>query len=188
VFTDIDGNSYPDLIGNPDNTLLVFLNKKGIFSPPLVIKKNIPSWKPVVSDYNLDGHLDLFLFFPLKSCKSRLLINSGKLAFTDRTAWLNQGSPPEYTTDAAAGDVDNDGDIDILLSGIPLSDGSTKQQCRLFINNGRGAFHNIISRIPDLTAGNTILMRDFDADGDLDIYLSSTQPCAKFFDNRLIHK
>jgi hypothetical protein len=189
VFKDIDGDSYPDLIGtDPDCTLLIFLNKNGLFSPPLVIKKNIPSWKPIVSDFNGDGHFDLFLFFPLFKCRSKLLINDGNLVFTERTPWLNQGTPPDAPTDAAAGDVDNDGDIDILLSGNALSSTSAKQQCRLFLNQGKGIFKSVARRIPELTEANTILLADFDADGDLDIYLSSTNPCAKFIDNRLIEK
>ncbi len=68
----------------------------------------------------------------------------------------------------AAGDINNDGLIDLYFTANQLAD-------RLYINRGNLEFEDISDRLPDKSSGlwsTGVLMADFNADGLLDIYLS----------------
>lgn len=65
--------------------------------------------------------------------QSRLYENSGLGVFTDTTATAMPANAG-YTMAIARGDVDSDGDIDIVLAN------GGNQQDRLFINDGSGLF------------------------------------------------
>lgn len=83
---------------------------------------------------------------------------------------------------AAAGDVDNDGDLDIFMTSIALFDEDTSKWIpdgnRMLLNNGSGGFTDITDqagvRIGDWGWGTR--MADFDNDGDLDIYMVNGYP------------
>ena len=68
-------------------------------------------------------------------------------------------------------DLDGDGDLDIVLTNV---DGA---QVRFFENNGTGLFTQHVpgaSGVPILIGFSGISFCDYDADGDRDIYLTST--------------
>ncbi|BFM09775.1 thrombospondin type 3 repeat-containing protein [Halioxenophilus aromaticivorans] len=83
------------------------------------------------------------------------------------TVWFNDGSgnlmlqqtlPLESSTSVAAGDLDNDGDIDVIFGG---SDSGT-----VYLNDGTGNLSEAFT-VPGLY-GDYITLGDIDADGDLD--------------------
>ena len=77
----------------------------------------------------------------------------------------------------AVGDYDNDGHIDIFLTGRPGEDGVPVST--LYRNNGAGGFTDVTADSGDLAArdvsgihwGNAFF--DYDNDGDLDLYVTS---------------
>ncbi|MFN0117654.1 MAG: FG-GAP-like repeat-containing protein, partial [Elusimicrobiota bacterium] len=72
----------------------------------------------------------------------------------------------------AVGDIDNDGDNDIVINGKDISD---NPQLRLYKNNGNGTFDNAQTEIDGLNGGlhtSSVALGDYDNDGDLDILVT----------------
>jgi hypothetical protein len=68
----------------------------------------------------------------------------------------------------ATGDVDGDGDMDLVMSGITPS-----RQAKLYLNDGSGNFSELASPFPPASGGQAIL-KDLDGDQDLDLFFSGT--------------
>ncbi|MFC2138742.1 FG-GAP repeat domain-containing protein, partial [Bacteroidota bacterium] len=116
-------------------------------------------------DYNNDGYLDILLAGRNNSHEdtSKIYKNNGNGTFTEQTnislIGLSFGS-------ANWGDYNNDGYLDILLTGYNNSDRITK----IYKNNGDNTFSEIdkLANVALSTAG----WGDYDNDGDLDIILT----------------
>ncbi|MEL6194835.1 MAG: VCBS repeat-containing protein, partial [Bacteroidota bacterium] len=120
------------------------------------------------ADVNNDGNLDLVysgldtLGLPI----SGVYLNSGSPDF--QLSRLNSGGIPGLKSAAlAAGDVDNDGDIDILISGETFGGSFVTD---VYKNDGSGAFSSTFDL--EGTSRGAIALGDFDNDGDLDAVIS----------------
>ncbi len=156
---DINGDGNLDLITQNDYTgfTLVFGNGDGTFSTH--------SWsgsvgKPtVVANFNNDGIVDLVTDLGLSYAQTEL----GK---PDGTFTLKEAFPllpsPKNLINMAVGDFNNDGFPDIA---------TTRADNTLVIElgNGDGTF----TAMPPVAAGQTILVADFNADGNLDVGIRS---------------
>ena len=83
--------------------------------------------------------------------------------------------PSETSANASIGDLDGDGDLDIVLAKgrhWPLHD-------RVLLNNGKGEFTTArnLGETPDRTY--SALLADLDGDGDLDVIVSNDNPDKK---------
>ncbi len=128
---------------------------------------------------DVDGDLDLDAFvangFPnlgAANFQNLLWINNGNGIFTDETS-LRLPVAESHSFHAAFGDVDNDGDLDIVegnVSGLGLSG-----QNKLLINNGAGVFTDETTiRLPALSDITLALaLGDLDGDADLDIVVAN---------------
>lgn len=93
----------------------------------------------------------------------RLFRNDGSGAFD----LVDAGFPELYFGSAAFGDVDFDGDPDILVTGGVLAPNIMRGDTRLFRNNGTGGFAGSPTGLTGLFGGGSIF-RDMDGDTDLD--------------------
>jgi hypothetical protein len=109
---------------------------------------------------NVDGDLDLDLVLASSAGPDRVLLNNGSGIFSDSGQSLAVGGVYE-TTAASLGDVDGDGDLDLVS-------GKYNRQSRLYLNDGTGVF---ATNVPVMTVDPTyaVAMGDVDGDGDLDL-------------------
>ena len=125
-------------------------------------------------DIDNDGDLDV-LVLRGDSGPNLLYVNQGGSGFEERAAaaglaYTLGGTNNGRHSGATFGDVDGDGDLDVLLGG--LESGPTK----LFINDGNGSFSDGTSGsgFDSASAAQTIsiAMGDYDADDDLDVLMA----------------
>jgi hypothetical protein len=123
-----------------------------------------------------DGDGDLDIFFPqpkpLGDCTSklpanlrnRLYLNDGRGRFALSPKAFDR--PTEYSLAGAAGDYDNDGDVDLYVLGYG---GNT-----LFRNKGNGTFEDVTKKAGVAFGGfcTGAVWFDHDGDGDLDLYVA----------------
>ena len=115
-------------------------------------------------DHDNDGDLDILLTgYDGVNRISRVFRNDGGGTFHDIAA----GLPGVSASSVAWGDCDNDGDLDILLTG---TDGANPIS-RFYRNDGAGAFHDIAAGLSGVWL-SSVAWGDYDNDGDLDILLT----------------
>jgi methionine-rich copper-binding protein CopC len=115
-------------------------------------------------DYDNDGDLDILLAGDGGSSRvSKIYRNDGSSTFTDINASLSAVS----VCSVAWGDFDNDGDLDVLLTGYDGSDSVSK----IYRNDGSNTFTDISASLTGVT-NSSAAWGDYDNDGDLDILLA----------------
>ncbi len=171
---DLDGDGKPELIlAKYGQNVYLANNGYGGFAdatsthlPPL----RANTYGLALGDVDGDGDLDLVT--ANYKAQDRLYLNSGKGRFLDGTAGrLPSANDP--STSVALGDVDGDGDLDLVV-GLA---GTYGGQNRLLLNDGKGKFSDatkaLLPSYPDSTY--TVLLEDVDGDGDLDILFGNTK-------------
>lgn len=205
---DLDGDGDVDLIGVPRTlemdslTVLVYANDgQGGFPDDPMHSVRVESrcvTDIALADVDGDGDLDaVFGCLPLTviritaddtdvvhfSGQNLLLINDGTGYFSDDTSSRLPGSVEDNTARVLAGDVDSDGDVDLLFvnRGFEFSEANN----RLLINKGDGTFVDAtlerLSSEPVVGAGhwnNGGVLADFTGDGAPDVFLATVDPGA----------
>jgi len=127
-----------------------------------------------VADLNADGHADIFMGTTFQT-RSRLLLGGGDGAFTDVSRDHLPGVDLSVG-DAEIGDVDGDGDLDVVLAdwgdGNPFE---SMGRVQLWLNDGTAGFTDVtVDRMPDTLVGFSweIELLDIDNDWDLDLAIS----------------
>ncbi len=125
-----------------------------------------------LTDYDSDSDLDLYLVNgsaielpPGAPPRDRLYRNEGGFRFTDVTEAAGLGDTG-WGGGALAGDVDNDGDPDLLVTNF----GSNV----LYRNNGDGTFADVTAPagLEDGRWHSSAAFGDLDSDGFLDLYIA----------------
>ncbi|MFC2083992.1 FG-GAP-like repeat-containing protein, partial [Bacteroidota bacterium] len=119
-------------------------------------------------DYDNDRDLDILLTgqINLQTSVSKIYQNNGDGSFTEQTQISLTGV---FSSSVAWGDYDNDGDLDILLSGIT---DSLQGVSIIYRNNGDGSFTEQTQISLTGVYSGSVAWGDYDNDGDLDILLT----------------
>ncbi len=125
-------------------------------------------------DVDRDGDWDIVLAQDYNR-RPLLLINNGTGVFADQTVTrlpnVTMGS-----SRAQFGDVDNDGDLDVLFCNSGANRFSTTGRPRLFINNGLGVFADAtLTQFPSTALAEQMdcVFGDVDNDLDLDFHVGT---------------
>jgi len=195
---DLDDNGYTDLImtkaGPLANTQfsLIYLNNGTTLTESSQWQENLTDvayGSLSLGDIDNDGDLDL----ALSGCASGasyvsgcsggaiitfIYINNGT-TLTESSQWQNNLTAIRKAS-LVLGDIDNDGDLDLIISG---RDGSSSKLTKAYINNGTSLVESAQWQQNLLNVDDSSLaLADFDNDGDLD--LSLTGCC----DHHIIYK
>ncbi|MDH3651532.1 MAG: FG-GAP-like repeat-containing protein, partial [Saprospiraceae bacterium] len=134
-----------------------------------------------VADYNNDGFSDLFMT-PAEGGKYELWRNKGDGTFEEISGkWMEKLSHIKGH-DAIFIDFDNDGFLDLLVTGEP--ERPLDRGAFLFHNDGQGDFQDVSNVLPEsFSSGWQVEASDYDKDGDLDIYLVDLKGGVRLFQN-----
>ena len=134
----------------------------------------------IAADFNNDGFTDIFTAGLFEA--DRLYINQGQLNFTNKAqafglTAIEKNHPGQLDLGACAGDLDNDGYIDLYVTVLNGKN--------LILKNINGKYFVNYSNIAGATGNadertNACIMGDIDNDGDLDIFITN-----EFSTNRL---
>jgi PKD repeat protein len=171
---DYDNDGFLDLLmpgspcriyhNNGDNT---FTELSGL--PLLNIRNGSARW----GDYDNDGDLDFIITGTstgdFSDPVTKIFRNEGSGTFTEQAQISLTGA---YYSSVTWGDYDNDGDLDILLTGATGPDPDFKPVTKIYRNNGDNTFteQSQIS-VTGIFRGSAE-WGDYDNDGDLDILLT----------------
>ncbi len=129
-------------------------------------------WSATFSDYNNDGHLDIYV---TRMWNPNVFFESnGDGTFTDQTDKAGIGDSSSCVN-VASGDYDNDGDMDIYLANG--TGGGESQPIVLYRNNGDGTFMDVAEEagVDGKRMGRSVAFLDYDNDGNLDIYAAGVR-------------
>lgn len=158
--TDFNDDGWVDIVVRKRNQVDLFTNVGGTFQDGTDIDDANNSNKGAVAFGDLDNDGDFDLFWT-ENGDNQIHRNNGDGTWTAMGAAT--GIPINFSGQIeglAFGDVDNDGDLDIFLTGNSAS--------RLYLNNGGLSFTD--SGLSFNTNGEGCTFVDIDNDGDLDLY------------------
>ncbi|WP_298533142.1 T9SS type A sorting domain-containing protein [uncultured Algibacter sp.] len=163
VIFDLNSDGNKELIGLRYDGIEVFVNDgNDAFSSTFYSYSNLNlNRNMVLEDIDGDGYKDIIVRIDDRDDdKIAWIKNNGDLSFGNMTIFTDDsyGFKPNKI---AAGDIDNDGDIDVVVS--------SKNYSRIYLleNNGFGDFSNLL--IMQSITTNPISLEDVNNDGYLDI-------------------
>jgi hypothetical protein len=172
VLGDVDGDGDLDLVAGNDGVNRLYLNN-GTSAPfSGVSGSNISAdahttRSIVLGDVDGDGDLDVVV--GNKDQANRLYLNNGTASPFSGVSGSNVCADTDVTRSVALGDVDRDGDLDVVA-------GNQGQANRVCLNNGTAnpfgsaSSSDVSADVQDTT---TVVLGDVDRDGDLDLVVAN---------------
>lgn len=167
---DANGDGHLDIFSanNAGQNRLALNDGSGVFTD--VTTANLPvdgddCTAATFGDVDGDGDLDL-VTLSFNAAPNRLLLNDGFGKFAEAATGALPGDPGMANYDADFGDIDGDGDLDLVVVGILT---------RIYRNDGAGTFSAANGAVPlDWMFGTyDVDLGDLDGDGDLDAFVSN---------------
>jgi hypothetical protein len=145
----------------------------GGFTPGASVVTQSSPWRVPVLDLNGDGALDIIA---VDGEGFSAVFGTAAGGFS---AWSPApGTPYRDLTAAATGDIDADGDMDLVAVQYT-------GDVELYLNDGAAHFA-LSRRFPTGTAVNDLALADFDRDGHLDLFIGATTNCSVFVDGACV--
>jgi predicted nucleotidyltransferase len=160
---DYDNDGDLDIVLTGNYISKIYRNDVGVFTDITAGLTGVDNGTVKWGDYDNDGDLDILLTgMASGNYGVSIIYNNNNGIFSD----IGAGLPGISTGSAGWGDYDNDGDLDIVLTGtygtIYIS---------MVFRNDNGSFKDINAGLTALTS-SSVAWGDYDGDGDLDILLS----------------
>lgn len=134
-----------------------------------------------VADINGDGRDDFFIGGTTQ-LSGTIYVQDTSGSFNEWKQFYEGVAEKMETTDAAFFDADGDGDMDLYLGnggGAAMEKTPGLLQDILLLNDGSGSFSR--TNLPEMsTSTGVVLPLDFDADGDLDIFIGGRTVPGKY--------
>ena len=170
---DSDGDLDIFICGYGLDPALLYRNDEGTFTPVTTGIKGVRHAAADWGDYDNDGDPDLVICGNSgEGYLSRIYRNDGR---QDESTWnftdINAGLTNVESGDAAWGDYDNDGDLDLIICGNT----QMLQSITILYNNDEGDFTNSGLHFPSY-GRSSIEWGDYDNDGDLDLLMTGYSP------------
>jgi len=162
---DLDGDAWPDIVAGSKHQSAIYLNDgKGGFpvTPTQALGgPDDPTTSVAVGDLNGDGRPDIVV--GNENRFNAVYLNDGKGRFPAQPS-QRFGSEFESTKGLALGDLDRDGDLDLVVANFYAPN-------VVYFNDGKGAFSTEQAAYLGALDNKTysVALADFDGDGSLDI-------------------
>jgi len=165
--TPVTGDYWPSWgpAATPKSGSSLFFEKSKQAFPP------VPTWKIGLADLDEDGDLDA-VFANGQANDSQVWLNDGYGFFTDTGQQLGK-----YGHGIDVGDVDGDGDPDVIISTH-----SDSVVSRVYLNDGNAVFQALEGAF-DANIGFSVELFDIDGDGDLDDVSEGTNATNVYLNN-----
>ncbi len=157
------------------DTATVFIEITDIFSMTDSQFTGVSNGGALWGDYDNDKDLDLLVFGLINNSNENVnvIYRNTDGVFTPNSLLQGTALAPDNPQGAAWGDVDNDGDLDLLIAG-KVSGDPFQIETRLYINQSGGYFVVYQTDIFDAWAAS-ITWVDYDNDGDQDVLIAGNK-------------
>ncbi len=134
------------------------------------------------ADINGDGRQDIFIG-SAAGIEGKLMIQNADGSFTEKkqAAFTSDKRYEDMSAVFFDADGDKDNDLYVVSGGAEFTAGDKLYQDRLYINDGKGNFRKTANALPtEGFNGSSVTALDFDADGDLDLFVGGHVLPGKF--------
>jgi hypothetical protein len=161
---DFNHDGYPDIAVSTESGEQILINNgDGTFQSAVTYHA---FGVGAVADFNGDGNLDIAVTEYDDGASNYVDVMLGNGDGTFQTVKKYKGGPCAYQ--AAAGDLNHDGKIDLILANGGCGSGPQQNQFTVLLGNGDGSFQAPVA-YSDTASPYQVAVGDFNRDGNLDI-------------------
>ena len=169
---DGDGDLDLVLVGGSDDRYFLYNGSSTPFTSSTSLVKfsnsNSKSAQVALEDFDRDGDLDVVVAKLVGSVKNQVYFNNGTDAPFLNVLPVELGSLSSASGSVDTGDIDGDGDADIVIGNESTGD-------RYYLNNGDGTFSSELAITPPpAMKTKSLRLGDMDRDGRLDLVVATT--------------
>jgi hypothetical protein len=148
----------------------IYNNAGGVFTNSGINLSGLSRASAAWGDYDNDGDLDLAItgLTTAGVATMRIYRNDGGTFTAIPGSFIGV-----FAGNVAWADYDNDGDLDLLVTGVTSSTPGAAAATKLYRNDG-GVFTSVTHPFPNCYLG-AVSWGDFDNDGDLDVIITGTE-------------